>query len=179
MKRTLLAVLVVAAIAAIAVPAFAQEGTKLGLGYFRTQAPIGGRAWINDKLAIDVGVGFANQDEMGATALEKKTAICVDAGVPIVLVGDETTRFFIRPGFTFFSNPAYSGGEAKWINSKTIWVAGTLGVEHWFGKRFSLAAGHGVIFESYDPGTKGSKTSSSIKSEALSIATLGFHFYFN
>ena len=178
MKRILLVMLAMAALVATAVPALAQEGTRLGVGYFRPEAPIGGRAWINDKLAVDVGIGFANQDKSGGVKVEKKTTLWFDAGVPIVLVGDETTKFFVRPGITYCSSPVWDGGANDWASSKSIWVRGTLGVEHWFGKRFSLAAGHGIAFNSFDPGTKNSKTSSSIMSEALGVADIGFHFYF-
>jgi hypothetical protein len=182
MKRILLVVLAVAALVATAVPAFAQEGTKLGFGYFRPQAPVGGRAWINDKMAVDVGIGFENKDQSGGGKVEKKTTLWFDAGMPYVLVGDETTKFFVRPGITYCNSPVWDSGAGTtgdWASSTTIWVSGTLGVEHWFGKKFSLSAGHGLVFQSFDPGTEGSDTSSEIMSEALSIANVGFHFYFN
>lgn len=179
MKRILLVVLAVAALIATAVPALAQEGTKLGVGYFRPEAPIGVRAWVTEKLAVDVGIGFVNEDRAGGLKVEKKTSLCVDAGVPIVLVSDETTKFFLRPGITYFRNPVWDNGVNDWANSTQLWIAGTLGVEHWFGKRFSLAAGHGIVYKSFDPGTKNSKTSNEIMSEALSVASIGFHFYFN
>lgn len=178
MKRILFVVLTVAAVAAFAVPALAQDGMKMGFGYFRPQAPIGGRAWINDKMAVDIGLGFANEDVAGGGKVEKKTSFCVDAGVPYVLVGDEATKFFVRPGIAVFSSPVFDGGADDWASSKQFWISGTLGVEHWFGKNFSLSAGHGIVYKSIDPGTKNSETSSEIVSEALSIASVGFHFYF-
>lgn len=187
MKRILLVISAAACVIAMAEPTFAQDGMKLGLGYFRPEAPIGGRAWISDKVAVDVGFGLQNkeaafEDSVGGipvTRSEKKTSFCVDAGLPFVVVGDETTRFFVRPGVTYSNNPVWDSGANDWANSTEIWVAGTLGVEHWFGKRFSLAAGHGIVFKSIDPGTKNSDTSSEITSEALSLSSVGFHFYFN
>lgn len=182
MKRTMFAMLTVAALTAASAPAFAAGGVTLGLGYFRPEAPIGGRAWLNDKVAIDAGIGIENKEMSytanGAAASEKKTSFMVDAGLPYVVAGDETTKFFVRPGVTFHSMPVWDSAADDWATSKQFWVSGTLGVEHWFGKRFSLAAGHGLVFKSMDPGTKGSETSSEFSTEALSLTSIGFHFYF-
>ncbi len=187
MQKTLLIVLALAVTALSATPAAAADALKLGFGYFRADAPVGGRAWVNDKVAVDLGIGLANQDmeftdhsgTVPVVKTEKKTSFTVEAGVPYVLVGDETTRFFVRPGFMFGSTPAWDSADRKWVSATELGVSGTLGVEHWFGKRFSLGAGHGLIFKSVDPGTKGSESSSSIMSEALSLSNVGFHFYFN
>ena len=61
MKRVLCVMLVLAATAAAVAPVMAQGEMKLGLGYFRPEAPIGGRAWINDKMAVDFGVRLRQQ----------------------------------------------------------------------------------------------------------------------
>ena len=179
MKKTLLMVLAAAALVALAVPASAAGDVKYGLGYFRADAPVGGRAWITEDVAIDFGVGFSNQEMNGGGKTEKKTSFSLDAGVPYVLVGDETTKFFVRPGFMFESTPAWDSADNKWVSATELGVSGTLGVEHWFGKRFSLGAGHGIVFKSMDPGVKGSESTTAIMTEALSISNIGFHFYFN
>jgi hypothetical protein len=182
MKRTLFALLTVATVATVAAPAMAADDVRWGVGYFRSEAPVGVRAWINPKLAIDAGIGFENKDfpytENGSTVSDKKTSFTFDAGVPIVLAGDETTKFYVRPGIAFMSTPNWDYGDEKWVSSTEFWVSGDLGVEHWFGKHFSLGAGHGLIFKSVDPGTKGSDTTSGINTEAFGISNIGFHFYF-
>lgn len=185
MKRVLFVMMALAATAGAIAPAMAQEEMKLGLGYFRPEAPVGGRAWINEKTAVDFGVGFDNKEvtfydplKQGGTSSEKKTSFTIDAGLPYVLKGDETTKFFVRPGITFNSSPVYDNVEKDWATATQFWVAGSLGVEHWFGKHFSLSAAHGLLFKSIDPGTKGSDSTTQITTEGLGISNLGFHFYF-
>jgi hypothetical protein len=178
-----MALMVLAAMATAGVPAQAAGEMHYGLGYFRPEAPVGGRVWLNDQLAVDFGVGVANREvgymDGATTATEKKTSFTVDAGLPYVLAGDESTKFFARPGVTFASNPVWDAAEDDWANSTEFWVAGSLGAEHWFGQHFSLSAGHGLLFKSMDPGTKESESASEFTTEALGIASLGFHFYFN
>jgi hypothetical protein len=57
-KNLLLAIALVAVSAA---PSFAAS-TKgfYGLGYYRPEAPVGGRVWFTDKVAGDLGIGFDN-----------------------------------------------------------------------------------------------------------------------
>ncbi len=178
MKKVLIGFVALAAVLSIAAPVLAAGETKFGLGYFRPEAPVGGRVWVGEKLAIDLGIGFVNADRMGATKLEKKTSFAVDAGVPLVLAGDATTLFFVRPGILFRSTPRYSDAENDWVSDKEFWVSGSLGVEHFFSKWFSLQAAHGIAFCSSKGGEKGSKSVSSITSEAFGISNIGFHFYF-
>ena len=51
------ALFALALVAVSAAPAFAAAG-QYGLGYFRPEAPVGGRVWFTDKVAGDVGIGF-------------------------------------------------------------------------------------------------------------------------
>ena len=182
MKRLWMVLSILAATAAAFSPTQAGE-MRYGLGYFRPEAPVGGRVWLNDMMAVDLGIGVSNREvpylENKVTVSDKKTSFTFDAGLPYVVAGDETTKFFVRPGITFASNPVWDAAEDDWATSTEFWVAGSLGVEHWFGKHFSLSAAHGLLFKSMDPGTKGSDTTSQFTTEALGIANLGFHFYFN
>ena len=183
MKRVWTALMVLAATATAMATAQAAGEMHYGLGYFRPEAPVGGRVWLNEKMAVDFGIGLENR-EVGyvtdkATESEKKTSFTIDAGLPYVLAGDETTKFFVRPGVTFASSPVWDAAEDDWASATQFWVAGSLGVEHWFGKHFSLSAAHGLLFKSMDPGTKGSDSVTEFTTESLGIASLGFHFYFN
>lgn len=198
MKRLTLALIGLGVLVALVAPAAAQAEPKYGLGYFRPEAPVGGRAWLNDKVAADLGVGFEFKkfgsmyaglyDKADESKLDdEKLAFTIDAGLPFVLAGDETTKFFVRPGVTFASRPTWdvndgpigpTGPMGDWASSTEIWISGTLGVEHWFGKHFSIGAGHGLVFKSIDPGVKGSDTSTEIASTDFGISSVGFHFYF-
>jgi hypothetical protein len=151
----------------------------IGLGYFHPSAPVGARVWVNPQIAIDVGIGFDSREYSTYSVgkdedSETKTSIYLDAGVPYVLVGDENTKFFVRPGFAFSSEPNPSSIDD---NQTEISISGTLGVEHFFADWFSLGVAHGVYFSSFDPGIEGSDSTTEIGTTALGINTVGFHIY--
>lgn len=191
MKRISLVLSFIALVVTLIAPAVALAQPKYGLGYFRPEAPVGGRVWLNEKVAVDAGIGFEygkfaavdyERKADGDSAMDdEKVAFTVDAGVPFVVAGDETTKFFVRPGVTFASTPAWDpseGATGDWVSATEIWISGTLGVEHWFGKHFSIGAGHGLVFKSIDPGLKGSDSTTRIQSTDFGISNVGFHFYF-
>jgi hypothetical protein len=162
-----------ALVALSAAPSFAAS-TKLGLGYFRPEAPVGGRAWVSEKIAIDLGVGFSlfSPDEG-----ESESAFVVDGGVPIVLQEAGNAKFFLRPGFTFASSPEPTVDDAD--NKLTqFWVSGSFGVEYFFTDNFSIQAAHGVLFKSVDPDAAGGKYTEFV-TEDFGVSNIGFHFYFN
>lgn len=182
MKKWLLSLAVLTAGIALVPPAHAT--TALGLGYFRPEAPVGGRAWLNDKTAIDLGIGFALEELADVESDEpddttNKLSFILDAGVPFVVAGDESTKFFVRPGITFASRPVVvaSRGGDEFDTESEFWVSGSLGVEHFFTKRFSLQAAHGVVFKSFSPAGDGDSTIE-LASEDFGISSIGFHFYF-
>lgn len=174
---TLLAVLAVATMAAI--PSFAApvKGTW-GVGYHNPDFPLGARIWMSDKVALDLGLGIDN--EFNAIADGNKTSWGLEFGVPIVLAGmNDDTQFFVRPGIDYRTvpNPIPAGPNADLNNTASFFgVSGQLGVEHWFGKRFSLQAAHGIRFENENPGVGGSH--SAFVTEGLGISDVGFHYYF-
>ncbi len=169
--RTSLAAAVLIALSAA--PSFA-EGTKLGLGYFRPEAPVGGRAWLSEKIAVDLGVGFDITSPDGG---DSQSGFIVDAGVPIVAAESGNAKFYVRPGVSFASTPEPTTAEPD--NKVTqFWVSGTFGVEYFFTDRFSIQAGHGLVFKSVDPDDAGGKYTQ-IVSEDFGLSSIGFHFYFN
>ena len=179
MKRTKLALVGAALLAATAMPVLADGGAKLGLGYFRTNAPIGARYWFTDKVAGDVGIGLNGvplTDNNGAQST--KVGFALDVGIPIVLMGDEHTMFFFRPGFAYQTNPTSYDNTNSLITSKTLWISGDLGVEHFIGKKFSVEVAHGIMYQSYDSGVTNSKKLNSFMTEGLGVTSLGFHYYF-
>jgi hypothetical protein len=183
MKKTLFVIALLSL--AVAAPSWAKDVKGLyGLGYFRSEFPIGGRAWITDKVGADLGIGFSilSSDNPGNPGAEgKATSYGVDLGVPFIVHGTDNALFFVRPGFSFASspNPVLGGLDNR---ATSMWVSGSLGVEYFFTDHFSIQAAHGVAYKSVSPGSKakdlGAKSYSSIGSEAFGISDIGFHYYF-
>jgi len=172
-------ILAAAALGLFSVVASAQTtGSRVGLGYFRDDAPVGVRVWLNDRFAFDAGLGLAlrdyeipNEDDP-----ESKLSFSFDAGVLFALAGDDNTKFFVRPGIMFHSEPAASDPDES---ATDFLISGTLGVEHFFSKWFSVQAAHGLALNIHDPGIDGSDSETQVLTEGAGLATLGFHFYFN
>ena len=151
-----------------AVPSFAGAG-QWGLGYFRPEAPVGGRFWFNDKVSADVGVGFQS---LSPDVGDSQSAFVLDLGVPFVVAESGAAKFFIRPGYTYGSQDL--GGT----NNQTtqFWISGSLGVEYYFTDSFSMQAAHGVRYTSVDSDQAGKWTT--FESEDFGISSIGFHYYF-
>jgi len=171
-RQTLSAVFTVAALVATAAPSFAAAG-NYGLGYFRPEAPVGGRVWFTDKVAGDVGVGFNITSPDGG---DSQSGFIVDAGVPFVVHESGAAKFFVRPGVSFASTPSPVVADADNKTSQ-FWVSGSFGVEYFFTDRFSVQAAHGVVFKSVDPDQAGAKYTE-FGSEDFGLSNIGFHYYF-
>jgi len=164
--------LAVTLFAVSAIPSLA-AAANYGLGYYRPQAPVGGRVWFTEKVAGDVGLGF-NYAKLDTS--DAQTSFVFDAGLPIVFHESGAAKFFVRPGFTFASSPAPVPADAD--NKLTqFWVSGSFGVEYFFTERFSIQAAHGVVFKSVDPDQAGIK-STAFESEDFGLSNIGFHYYF-
>jgi hypothetical protein len=175
MKKALLVLAVAVLVATLAGPAMAAKDMKgyWGPGYWTTSAPVGIRYWLAPKIGADFGLGFASHPHL-TPGDKTKIEFTVDAGVPIVLAGGESTLFFFRPGISYNSYPVNAND-----NSTTFSVRGSLGVEYFLTDVFSVQAAHGIAFSSYDPGTAGSSSTSMFGTEGFGITTLGFHYYLN
>ncbi len=169
-KKTLF---VAAALVAISAPsAFAAAGTY-GLGYFRPEAPVGGRIWFSDKVAGDLGIGFMSISPDGG---DSRSAFVLDAGIPLVAAESGNAKFFVRPGVTYASSPSPVLADPD--NKTTdLWVSASFGVEYYFTDRFSVQAAHGVVYKSVDPDQAGTKYTE-LASEDFGLSSIGFHFYF-
>lgn len=171
-RKSVSVLFAVAALALTAAPSFAAAG-YYGLGYFRPEAPVGGRIWFTDKVAGDVGVGFNVTSPDGG---DSQTGFILDAGLPFVVHESGAAKFFIRPGFSYASSPSPVLTDAD--NKTTqFWVSGSFGVEYFFTDRFSVQAAHGVVFKSVDPDQAGGKYSEFV-SEDFGLSNIGFHYYF-
>ena len=153
---------------------------KYGLGYFNSDAPVGGRIWVSPKLGVDVGVGFEATDVMFEGTKESATSLWFEAGFPYVVFSGERANFFVRPGVMFGSldDRVYGTGglDDTW---SLLAVSGTLGAELFFGENFSLEAGHGIKVSTMTPPDEiGSESMTTISSFGADITYFGFHFYF-
>ena len=146
---------------------------KWGPGYFRPEAPLGIRWWLNEKLGLDGAIGFRSDDASG----DRLTDFRFDAGVPIVLAGmGDNTKFFVRPGLRYASTPLPTVAAPD--NKQTsLGLTGTLGVEHFFTDRFSVQVATGLIIDSVDPDAAGD-SHTTFASEDFGISSIGFHYYF-
>ena len=179
MKKNLLMVAMLAALAVPAVSSAVEVKGTWGLGYVRPEFPIGARIWATEKVGVDLGVGFLNLSPDGG---DSQTAIGFDAGLPYVVHSTDNAHFFVRPGVSFASD---GGDDATQDGKETqLWVSGTLGAEYFFTPNFSIQAAHGIVYKSikneYTP-TGGNKTEvklSTFGSEDFGISNIGFHYYF-
>ncbi|NOT34725.1 MAG: hypothetical protein HOP12_11220 [Candidatus Eisenbacteria bacterium] len=149
-----------------------------GLGYTRSEFPIGARFWLSPSVGLDLGVGFSAFTPDGG---DGQTAFGVDVGVPFVVASTENAHFFVRPGISFADNGAEVGPFTDAVSQ--FWVSGTLGAEYFFTDSFSIQAGHGILYRSVttefevSPGVTDEVTDSYIESEAFGISSIGFHWY--
>ncbi|MBD3402670.1 hypothetical protein GF420_07225 [candidate division GN15 bacterium] len=190
MKRLLITLAVALLVIPVGIDA-KDMNRKYGLGYFNTDAPVGGRIWVSPTIGIDLGVGFEGKtiyESANGGDPEKSTATSFwfEAGVPIVVFPSERANFFIRPGVQVASldNRIYGEGpsDAKWTR---ITPSATLGAEVFFGDHFSLEAGHGIAVDITSvPDEDGitevrrGESETEFRTFDASIAYLGFHFYF-
>jgi hypothetical protein len=149
---------------------------RFSLGYFDSDAPVGIRYWVTEKIGFDLGLGFESVD-LGE---ENGTSFWLEAGVPFIVYPTDRANFFIRPGIQFASldNRVYGSGplDEKWT---VFTLLLTPGAEVFFGEHFSLQAAHGLAIRITSPPDEISEDSSTdFGSLAGSITMLGFHFYF-
>jgi hypothetical protein len=175
--------MILSVVLALAIPAVSQAVDmtgKYGLGYFRSQAPVGARFWLGPQVGLDVGVGFEMEDLGEETA----SSFWIEGGVPYVIIDTERANFMLRPGVLFGNLDARPYGidsEKKWTK---IIISAMPVAEVFFGQHFSLEAGHGLEVEivSYpdeEPfGGLAGESFTHVRSLAASVTYIGFHFYF-
>lgn len=180
MKRiALFAALATTLVASAAMAAGPAKG-KFGLGYFDPNAPVGVRYWVNEKVGVDLGVGFSQTEDQAETL----NGYRIDIGVPISVANYENAFFFVRPGFIYDTQQdlLVDFGPPVVVDKYDInsWAIGLdLGVEWFINDRFSLQVGHGFGYSSTKADLPGAETSTGIQTRDLGISNVGFHFYFN
>ncbi len=163
------------------------------LGYFNSDAPVGVRFWLNEKVGVDFGIGFETKTvytyNQVSREFDKEVAMSrwTDIGIPYVIYPTERANFFVRPGLLIGMlddriNGFGAADETWWVFTGTL----TPGVEVFFGDNFSLEAGHGFALqitkipdsEAIPSDTRRGETEVEIRTFDASVTYLGFHFYF-
>jgi hypothetical protein len=179
---------------AFAVTSTAKDLTgRFGLGYYESDAPVGIRYWVNEKIGIDAGIGFQSvdgiiQEEWNNSGdytadTVSATQFVFSVGVPYVVYPTERANFMVRPGLLFKSNDKKFKDEEE-IREKLgiegesqIYITLHLVGEVFFGDHFSLEAAHGFNVGMISPFGDGD-SKMNFGSASGSITQLGFHFYF-
>ena len=203
MYRVVKILTVAALMVAVTGSAFAQtanqrlEGTT-GVGYFNSVAPVGVRHWVNDGMAVDVGVGvnFQNNqsfvDNTGVAATTSFFNYAFDVGLPIVMHGEENMIVYFRPGVTlagvqdFVGDSSVAGDGAKGYNT-TVRGEVALGGEFFLGQfgwpNLSLSGQVGVGVDWMQP--RGDNVDSSVQFSTSTTGVditksgnMGFRIYF-
>lgn len=168
MKRFMVVCILGLVMTTASVRAAELKAGTFGLGWHSVSAPVGGRVWISPMVGVDLGLGFADKNVLGAA----NDRVHVNVGIPVNVVMTEKVNFFIRPGVEFQTNARTVGTEVK---SKVI-ITADLGAEWFVTDKFSLSAGHGLQVEQVS-GPNDKWGISALR--ALSFENVGFHFYFN
>jgi hypothetical protein len=168
MKRNLLLGILSLVVATGSLQAAEPKAGTFGLGWYSLSAPVGGRVWVTPQVGVDLGLGFADKNVLGAD----NDRVHVNVGIPVNVVTTEKANFFIRPGVEYQTNARTVGTEVK---SKLI-ITADLGVEWFVSDQFSLSVGHGLQIEQVS-GPDDKFGISALR--ALSFENVGFHFYFD
>ena len=169
MRKILSAVVVAGFVAALCGVAEAKDMTNMkGLGWYRTEAPIGGIIWFSPKIGITAGFGFDKVD-LPDPAEDPDTQFNIAAAVPIVLAGADDVNFMFRPGFLYSSKP--DGLDSS------VEVDADLAVELWLTSRASILGGTGIHYVSESPLTDEDSTTF-LGTHAISLTQVGFYYYF-
>lgn len=168
MKRLIAFAILTVIITSTSARAAEPKPGTFGLGWYSISAPVGGRVWVSPMVGVDLGLGFADKNLLGAA----NDRFHINVGIPVNVVMTEKVNFFIRPGVEFQTNARTVGNEVK---SKMI-ITADLGAEWFVTEKFSLTVGHGLQMEQLS-GPDDKFGFSALR--ALSFENVGFHFYFN
>ncbi len=176
-------------VAAVA-PSLAKDMTgRVSLGFHNSDAPLGGRIWVNETVAIDAGLGFnssevADRDPDTEDETVNAFSFWFEAGVPIKLYDVENAHFYVRPSIVLglLDDRAYGTGsaDAKWTSFDLVL---SLGGELFFGDHFSVEATQGVKINTTSVPDEvkedvGAGSFTSFSTFGNNVTTIGFHFYF-
>jgi len=186
-------ILVVAALAAVLVPASAQavdHTGSWGVGFYDYNAPLGLRYQFSEKMAFDFGLGLDSFEDtdFSATPVDTKNYLtyAIEVGLPITLVKMDRADFFFRPGLLWESIPYQldNGTSVSDERASETFFKLHLGAEYHATDNLSLSVGHGIGIASDSgtfPGaleTSDPEGSTEWFTHGLGITDIGFRWYF-
>lgn len=141
--------LAVIALALSASVAGAHGKGSYAIGFMESDAPVGGRYMLSEKMGLDIGLGFISvdaedEDNEGRASGDKHlayagTQFVLRAALPIALQSGDKVSLQVRPGLGITSNSPDEGESdtaidisgllvAEWMMSNTISISGAHGL---------------------------------------------------
>ena len=148
------------------------------LGFHSIQAPLGGRWWLNEKFAIDVGLGVGSQEEpLPGGESTNLSSWAFDLGVPIRMRSYDRLHVLFRPGILYQSQEVVTDPGPPVAKDSDTQMALNLEVEAevFLTDHFSVSASEGFAFISNSP-AQGESTND-WGTTGANFTTLGFHVY--
>lgn len=152
------------------------EGMKGGLGFHNSDAPVGFRHWVSEKMAVDLGIGFSSAD----AGDESLTGFTIDAGLPISLKKWDKVNFMLRPGIQYNTEDVFYDNGVDPISKEkvnTFGVSGEFEVEVELAENFTVSAAHGLGFSSQKLDVSGAESVTGFSTTGNNFTTIGFHVY--
>lgn len=151
------------------------------LGVTGSSPTLGVREWFNEKVAVDVGLGYSMlKSEPASNNDETITGWTVDLGLPLALKSWDKVHFLFRPGVSFGSledKLEPSGGPTTKTKLTTFGVSGELEVEYMLADKLSISASHGLAWNSIKDDASPENKLSSFSTTGSNFTQLGFHVY--
>ncbi len=177
---------------------------KIGLGYTTSNAPLGVRMWLEDRLAIDAGLGIfvrgreidvEDPPDAGEPPNETETMDwAVDLGALYALKRRENAIFYVRGGLNVdrrYATGLSADGDAEHDSQLTFTLSGWGGIELFMTElgfpNLSVQAAVGLGYQYItgpdnkaddDDETDWSFGSSTSGLNLVGTTQLGFHYYF-
>ena len=153
------------------------EHEQGGLGFHSVQAPLGGRWWLNQKFAIDVGLGFGSQEVDVAGTSTNLSNWALDLGVPITIRKFDRLYVLFRPGILYLSQEDVVDPGPPLIKDDDTSMALNLEIEAevFLTDRFSVSASHGLAFVNNSPAV--GESTSDWGTTGANFTNVGFHIY--
>jgi hypothetical protein len=153
----------------------APQHAKGALGFHNVEAPLGIRWWMNDKVALDVGLGVGSEENAGLD--ESLSHWAIDVGVPIRLQSFDKLHFILRPGLLYQSQEDVidAGPPVEKDNDTFMTIGAEFEAEYFFTDRFSVSAAHGFAIMNRDPAV--GESTSDWGTTGANFTNIGFHVY--
>ncbi|MFH1279253.1 MAG: hypothetical protein ABIK65_12845 [Candidatus Eisenbacteria bacterium] len=166
-------VFLTAMVAMITSTAFAAHPAgSLALGWVDWKAPIGVRYQIAEKIAGDIGFGFASYDG-------GNTEIRVHVGLPIELIGHDRCSLDFRPGVSVDYTSPENENVDSWMD---LVLHGWLAFNLMITDNLGLNAAHGVDIEINGEQKAGdvvlAESTTDFMTTSSDVTNLGLFFWF-